>query len=84
LEFEGLDPLNLRNIAGAVEAFVLRVNAAVPKTANELDREDVREALPLPDRPSIAVLAATRSKISSQTEWPKTSSPISLGIVCCS
>jgi adenylate cyclase len=31
----------------------------VPKTANELDREDVREALPLPDRPSIAVLAFT-------------------------
>src|SRR6185295_1640080 len=51
LVFEGLGALSLKNIAGPVEAFVVRFNecTAGSKSARR------RESLPVPDRPSIAV-----------------------------
>jgi adenylate cyclase len=52
LEFEELGTLNLKNIARPVEAFVVWVG----QRSNELKPARRLEALPLPDRPSIAVL----------------------------
>src|SRR5271166_492440 len=48
--FEALGPLDLKNISRPVEAFVVKPDAAEPKPAKGHD------AVPLPDRPSIAVL----------------------------
>ncbi|HME19773.1 MAG TPA: adenylate/guanylate cyclase domain-containing protein [Acetobacteraceae bacterium] len=48
--FEALGPLDLKNISRPVEAFVVKPDAAEPKSAKGHD------AVPLPDRPSIAVL----------------------------
>ena len=61
LAFEELGPLNLKNIARPVEAFVLRLEAAAtaPKSVERSLVHGTGEALPLPDRPSIAVLAFT-------------------------
>jgi adenylate cyclase len=59
LAFEDLGVLKLRNIARPVEAFLLRPNAAASMSGS-VERALVRgtgEALPLPDKPSIAVLA---------------------------
>jgi adenylate cyclase len=61
LAFEGLGTLNLKNIARPVEAFLLRPSPAA-SIATSVERALVHgtgEALPLPDKPSIAVLAFT-------------------------
>ncbi len=61
LAFEALGPLNLKNIAQPVEAFVLRPDA-VTVTPRSIERSLVLgtgDALPLPDKPSIAVLPFT-------------------------
>ena len=58
LAFEELGALNLKNIARPVEAFVVRLDARrLPKSVERSLVHGTREALPLPDKPSIAVLA---------------------------
>ena len=61
LAFEELGALNLKNIARPVEAFVLRLDGAatMPRSVERSLVHDTGEALPLPDKPSIAVLAFT-------------------------
>jgi adenylate cyclase len=61
LAFEALGPLSLKNIAQLVEAFVLRPDAgeATPRSVERSLVLGTSEALPLPDKPSIAVLAFT-------------------------
>jgi adenylate cyclase len=57
LAFEALGPLNLKNITQPVEAFVLRPDtAAVANSVEQALVYSTGEALPLPDKPSIAVL----------------------------
>ena len=53
LAFEELGPLNLKNIARPVEAFVLTADS--PRSVERSLVTD-RRSLPLPDKPSIAVL----------------------------
>ena len=68
LTFEELGPLNLKNIARSVEAFVVRLDA----TAKSVERSLLRgtgEALPLPDKPSIAVLAFTNMSGDPEQEY---------------
>ena len=59
LVFEELGALNLKNIARPVEAFVLRpmTRRQSPKSVERSLVHGTGEALPLPDKPSIAVLA---------------------------
>jgi adenylate cyclase len=58
LAFEELGLLKLKNISRPVEAFVLRLDAgATPESLERSPLHDTPDALPLPDRPSIAVLA---------------------------
>ena len=61
LAFEELGSLNLKNIARPVEAFVLRLDAAVtaPKSDGRPSGDDKPEKSRLSDKPSIAVLAFT-------------------------
>jgi len=62
LAFEELGALNLKNIARPVEGFVLRLRdtpTAAPKFADRLLLRSISDAPPLPDKPSIAVLAFT-------------------------
>jgi adenylate cyclase len=71
LAFEGLGALNLKNIAEPVEAFVLRTEVAAT-TPNAVERSLVHgtgEALPLPDKPSIAVLAFTNMSGDPEQEY---------------
>jgi TolB-like protein/class 3 adenylate cyclase len=58
LIFEELGALKLKNISQPVEAFVLRFDGAVmePKSVERSLMTNTHEALPLPDKPSIAVL----------------------------
>ena len=62
LSFEELGALNLKNIAFPVEAFVVKLGVAVATTPKSVEQSLLRgghEVLPLPDKPSIAVLAFT-------------------------
>jgi adenylate cyclase len=61
LTFEDLGTLNLKNIARPVEASVVRLHSCptAPKSVERSLVLNTGEALPLPDRPSIAVLAFT-------------------------
>ena len=59
LSFEDLGALNLKNIARPVEAFVAGPSTAVPKSVERSLVHGTGEPLPLPDKPSIAVLAFT-------------------------
>jgi adenylate cyclase len=70
LAFEALGALNLKNIAEPVEAFVLR-SGAVPilQSAERQVLHDTDEALPLPDKPSIAVLAFTNMSGDPEQEY---------------
>ena len=70
LAFDELGTLNLKNIARPVEVFVLRSDAAT--TAKAIERALVhgtREALPLPDKPSIAVLAFSNMSGDPEQEY---------------
>jgi adenylate cyclase len=68
LAFEDLGSLNLKNIARPVEAFVLRP-AATLKSAERTLVHGTGEALPLPDKPSIAVLAFTNMSGDAEQEY---------------
>jgi adenylate cyclase len=59
LQFEELGPLNLKNIARPVEAFLIRNHgqATLSRSAEQSLIHGGSEPLPLPDKPSIAVLA---------------------------
>jgi adenylate cyclase len=69
LAFEELGPLALKNIARRVEAFVVRLeaDATTPKALERSLR--LPEALPLPDKPSIAVLAFTNMSGDPEQEY---------------
>jgi adenylate cyclase len=70
LEFEELGALNLKNIAHPVEAFILRPDAkTVPKSVERTLVHGTGEALPLPDKPSIAVLAFTNMSGEAEQEY---------------
>src|SRR5689334_3535638 len=58
LYFEELGPLRLKNIARPVEAFEVKLDAAgrIPKSVDPSPLRDTQKTLPLPDKPSIAVL----------------------------
>ena len=63
LAFEELGPLNLKNIARPVEAFLVRPDATTGQTTvapmftrSNSDRRTVRPTLSLPDKPALAVL----------------------------
>ena len=82
LAFEELGPLILRNIDRPVEAFVLRLGAGAttPKSVERSLVHNTGEPLPLPGKPSIAVLAFANmsgdlNKSISPTGSQTTSSP---------
>ena len=67
LAFEDMGALNLKNIARPVDAFVLRpVTSNVAASLSVADRPN---HLPLPDRPSIAVLAFTNMSGDPEQEY---------------
>jgi adenylate cyclase len=68
--FEALGSLNLKNIARPVEAFMLSVAPTVG-TLQSVERSLVRGAdtLPLPDKPSIAVLPFTNLSADPEQEY---------------
>ena len=71
LDFEELGPLKLKNIDRSVEAFVLRLDAATttPKSIERSLVHNTGEALPAPDKPSIAVLAFTNMSGDPEQEY---------------
>ena len=70
LAFEALGALNLKNIAEPVEAFVLRSGSTpiLPSVERQI-LQGTGEALPLPDKPSIAVLAFTNMSGDPEQEY---------------
>ena len=66
LTFEELGALNLKNIAYPVEAFVVR---SAPQSVEPSLVHGVSEVLPLPDKPSIAVLAFTNMSGDPEQEY---------------
>jgi adenylate cyclase len=66
LEFEELGPLNLKNIARPVEAFVVRFDVAASTLKSVHDEPETQ---PLPDKPSIAVLAFTNMSADLDQEY---------------
>ena len=70
LAFEALGALNLKNIAEPVEAFVLRSGATpILQSVERQILHGTGEALPLPDKPSIAVLAFTNMSGDPEQEY---------------
>jgi adenylate cyclase len=70
LTFETLGPLNLKNIDQPVEAFVLRPEAlTADKSVERTLVHGTGEALSLPDKPSIAVLAFTNMSGDPEQEY---------------
>ena len=69
--FEELGTLNLKNIARPLEAFVLRPDppATAPKSVERSPVGNPTDSLPLPDRPSIAVLAFTNMSGDPEQEY---------------
>jgi adenylate cyclase len=60
LAFDALGQLHLKNIAKSIEAFVVRSNAStITKPVEQTLVRGTSLALPLPEKPSIAVLAFT-------------------------
>ena len=61
LDFEELGALDLKNIARPVEAFLVRLDppTIMPKFVERSLVSNSRDAMPLPEKPSIAVLAFT-------------------------
>jgi adenylate cyclase len=74
LAFEPLGPLHLKNIAQPVETFVLQPGAANISVERALVH-GTGEALPLPDKPSIAVLAFTNMSGDPEQEYFPTALP---------
>ncbi len=71
LAFERLGALDLKNIARPVEAFVLRPAGAagVLQSVEQSPVGNTTEIRPLPDRPSIAVLAFTNMSGDAEQEY---------------
>jgi adenylate cyclase len=71
LSFEELGVLNLKNIARPVEAFLLRLHAPanMPRSVERALVQGTGEDLPLPDKPSIAVLAFTNMSPDPDQEY---------------
>src|SRR4051794_18552589 len=69
LTFEAMGALNLKNIAEPVEAFLMRRDVAIPSSAERSIVHGASEALPLPDKPSIAVLAFTNMSGDPEQEY---------------
>ena len=71
LAFEELGSLTLKNIARPIEAFVLwpDMGATTPKPVERSLLQDAGEALPLPDKPSIAVLPFTNLSTDLEQEF---------------
>jgi adenylate cyclase len=70
LAFEALGALNLKNIAEPVEAFVLRSGSTpILQSVERRVLHGTGEALPLPDKPSIAVLAFTNMSGDPEQEY---------------
>ena len=71
LAFEELGALNLKNISRPIEAFVLRLDGAatMPKSVEWSLAATTGDALPLPGKPSIAVLAFTNMSGDSEQEY---------------
>jgi adenylate cyclase len=68
LTSEPLGLLNLKNVSRPVEAFLLR-RTARPKSIKQTVVHSTGEALPLPDKPSIAVLAFSNMSNDSEQEF---------------
>jgi adenylate cyclase len=68
LSFESLGLLNLKNIARPVDAFLVRPRA-MPKSIDRTLVDGAGKALPLPDKPSIAVLAFTNMNGDPEQEY---------------
>jgi adenylate cyclase len=70
LEFEELGALALKNIARPIEAYLVRPDtAAIPKSVERTLVHGTGEALPLPDKPSIAVLAFNNMSGDAEQEY---------------
>jgi adenylate cyclase len=70
LSFEALGPLNLKNVSRPVEAFVARPTAVTITASVERSLlGGSGEALPLPDKPSLAVLAFTNMSGDPEQEY---------------
>ncbi len=70
LTFEALGTLNLKNIAHPVEAYLIRLNtAAIPKSDERTLVQGTGDALPLPDKPSIAVLPFANLSADPEQEY---------------
>ncbi|HME27124.1 MAG TPA: adenylate/guanylate cyclase domain-containing protein [Acetobacteraceae bacterium] len=69
LVFEELGALSLKNIAEPVEAFVVRPGGATARSVERALVQGTGEALPLPDKPSIAVLAFTNMSGDPEQEY---------------
>jgi adenylate cyclase len=70
LTFGELGPLNLKNISRPVEVFVLRLDAGTtPKTVERSLVDSIGKPLPLPGKPSIAVLAFSNMSGDPEQEY---------------
>ena len=71
LAFEELGALDLKNIARPVEAFVLRpmLPPSHQKIVGRSEADEAHAPLPLPDRPSVAVLAFTNMSGDPEQEF---------------